>query len=313
MPTVVYCWEMGTGYGHVGPFSPVAKRFVAEGWRVVLIVKELFRVEPFFEASQVEIVQAPAKLSTPVPFVSNPPTYGHILLNLGYEDVTALTQHVAAWRDILTSLNPDLIVFDHSPTAILASRGLSARQASIGTGFCCPRAEHPMPLMATWQSLPADQCLQDEQRLVGHINVALSQLQAPVIGELAGMFHDLDANLLTTWPELDHYGQREDCEYFGTWSVNAATTNEELVQQWTQKDGPKLFAYLKPMPTLPDLVRVIGSLPVEALLVIDNAAAVELQASAPANVVITSQPLPMEPVLDHCDLAVLNGNHGTVC
>ena len=83
MPTVVYCWEMGGGYGHVGPFSPVAKRFVADGWRVVLIVRDLMRVPAFFEPGEVEVLQAPVKNSHPVPYLAQPATYGHMLLNMG--------------------------------------------------------------------------------------------------------------------------------------------------------------------------------------------------------------------------------------
>ena len=96
MKTLVYTWEMGGGFGHVGPFSSVAKRFLADGWKVVLIVKDLSRVAPFFEPGEVDVLQAPIKNSFPVPHLSEPATYGHMLLNMGYQNADELAAHVEA-------------------------------------------------------------------------------------------------------------------------------------------------------------------------------------------------------------------------
>lgn len=179
MKTIVYCWEMGAGYGHVGPFSQVARCFLRDGWRVVLLVKDLSRVSAFFEPGEVEVLQAPVKNSHPVHFVKDPPTYGHILLNMGYQDTEELGTLIEAWRNLLTLLQPDLLIFDHSPSAIIAARGMTIPQVTFGSGFFSPPPERPLPLMADWRPLSDCQRVDDEDKIVDTINMVLSRWAAP--------------------------------------------------------------------------------------------------------------------------------------
>src|SRR6185369_2025198 len=45
----------------------------------------------------------------------------------------------SAWRNLIRSVGPDLIVCDYSPTALLAARDFpEVRRAVIGSGFCVP-------------------------------------------------------------------------------------------------------------------------------------------------------------------------------
>lgn len=49
-----------------------------------------------------------------------------------------------------------LIDFDHSPTALLASKGLAMKKATFGTGLFDLRAEYPMAELRPWLSQAAD-------------------------------------------------------------------------------------------------------------------------------------------------------------
>ncbi len=52
---------------------------------------------------------------------------------------------VNAWRAIYDLVRPDLILFQHSPTANLASHAYDVKRVNIGTGFCCPPDREPLP------------------------------------------------------------------------------------------------------------------------------------------------------------------------
>jgi len=203
-------------------------------------------------------------------------------------------------------------MFDHSPTAILAARGMAVRQVTFGLGFYCPPNTQPLPVLAEWRPMPIEQKIADESVLTTRINTLLQRWNSPTLNHLSELFHGLNDHIFATWPELDHYQERPDVSYFGTWSVGLSLHDDGTVDRWASGTRKKLFAYLKPMPTLPALVTLLGQLPVDALIVVDNTDVRSLQNIAAANVVVRDQPVPIPKVLQHCDVAILNGNHGSV-
>ena len=55
--------------------------------------------------------------------------FAHLLYNNGFYDADSLKATVQAWRELYETVRPDLIVFDHSPTALLAACGFQAKKA----------------------------------------------------------------------------------------------------------------------------------------------------------------------------------------
>lgn len=54
-----------------------------------------------------------------------------MLLNLGYRHVDELQASVRAWKNLFAMLQPDLLVCDHSPTALLVARGMPIPKFAI--------------------------------------------------------------------------------------------------------------------------------------------------------------------------------------
>ncbi|PQO46659.1 glycosyltransferase [Blastopirellula marina] len=307
---ICFCWELGGGLGHLGPFQPLARRLVAAGHAVQVIVKDLSRLRPAFRDIPIEAYQAPIKTSPAVPYLQNPPTLGHILLNKGYRDANELASMSQAWRNLFQRLQPDLILCDHAPTALLAARGLSAAKATIGPGFFCPPNENPLPNMSPLRDMPLPQRAADEAALLRTINLALRQNRQPELETVAQLFHDVDRNFFCTFRELDHYPQRQNASYFGAWS--AEMPRAELAG-WPTGAGQKIFAYLKPMKALDELIRWLYGRKLPTVLVGDRIDFGAYRQWSQGSVRFYERPIQLDGVRRECDVAILNGNHGAAC
>ena len=180
--TVVFCWELGGGLGHLMQMRPLAQELVHRGHRVFVALRLLGPAERAFAGTGVFYLQAPcdpergAAAAKPFPVTRSFP---HVLANVGWGQARALGALASAWRNMFRMLRPDLVVCDHSPTALLASRGLPARRALIGSGFCCPPdvtpwAVYPPPPGMTPRDDDEPEALaSDERRLLGRVNRVL--------------------------------------------------------------------------------------------------------------------------------------------
>src|ERR1700728_2291050 len=127
MATIFFAWELGGGLGHLMRIAPLAKALTAQGHRVFLAARDLSRVESIYLGSGVQYVQAPFLNAQFEPGYEKPVYFADLLHNIGFADDGCLLAHAEAWRSLYRLVRPDLIVFDHSPTALLAARGVPAR------------------------------------------------------------------------------------------------------------------------------------------------------------------------------------------
>jgi len=131
MATILLTWELGGGLGHLMNLRPIAAELVRRGHRVFAALRDLSQAREMLGDSVV-FLQAPFKHQR-MQEIHPCCTFAHILHNVGFCNVDELTTMTGAWRQLFEFVRPDLIVFDHSPTAPLAARGIPARKALIGT------------------------------------------------------------------------------------------------------------------------------------------------------------------------------------
>ncbi len=199
-----------------------------------------------------------------------------------------------------------MIVFDHSPTALVAARGFRARRATLGTGFFCPLDESPLECLQPWLHPDLARLASDEQQVLSTINQVLGEWGQPPLDRLARMYHPCDEHFLVTFPELDHYPNRRGARYWGAWSSGFGKP-----PVWPPGAGKRIYAYLKPFPELPKLLELLASSGLPTIIYCDGIAPeVQRQYQAP-HVRFENEPLDMDRVGRECDLAILNANHGT--
>ena len=225
---------------------------------------------------------------------------------MGFGQLDELGALVESWRNLYDAMQPDVIVFDHSPTALLAARGVPARRVSLGAGFFCPSDQSPLPNLRGWLSPDPAEMQRDEAQVLSRINAILGVWRQPAIQRVSQLYHPIDENFLLTFRELDPYPNRHNTRYMG-----ALTDAGGAAVDWPSGSGPRIFAYLKPFPALPQLFSAFAQLDARVLICVDGFGAKLREHFASPRIKIFDKPVDLAQAAAECDLAVLNGNHGT--
>lgn len=312
MATIVFAWELGGDYGHLSRLLPVALALRERGHRPVFVLRDLLGAEALLSPHDVPALQAPLWLGrlTQLP---SPISYPELLMPFGFLNPRALTGICRAWRHLLALIQPDLLVLDHAPTALLATRGLGLPRLHFGDGFCMPPPCQPLPPFAWWQQPAPTARLQDsEAHALATANQVLAALHAPALTAFADLLH-CDAQALCSFAELDHYPQRSAApapapHYLGP--IFQLGQGQEPC--WPDGPGPRIFAYLKPgYGPLEQVLRALQELPASVLAHVPGASRKTLAQFSGGRMQLSAEPLAMDALSRSCDLALSHGGAGT--
>ncbi|OQW78692.1 MAG: hypothetical protein BVN35_03290 [Proteobacteria bacterium ST_bin11] len=307
MSKVLYCWELGGGYGHTAAFLPIARQLKALGHEVIFALKNLEYAGVLLADDGFAYLQAPIRWPDGDP---QPPasSYPGVLLNAGFDDATGLFARVNAWQSLYRHVRPDLIVFDHAPTALLAAREFEVPRAGFGTGFFTPPRISPLPNIRPWLRV-ADKTLHAiESQVLSTVNSVLLNLNEPPLSILADLF-DLTENFINTFPELDHYRQYRTANYWGPTILQT----DGIEPSWPSIGSEKIFAYLRPeYPGLEILLKQLRTSPWSILVHIPGTTPAFIAKNSSANLHITPQPVMISAAAEQCDLAICHGGVATL-
>ncbi|HEX5393323.1 MAG TPA: hypothetical protein VFW68_08580, partial [Rhodocyclaceae bacterium] len=239
MASLLYAWEFGANFGHVGAFLPLARALRDGGHDVHWVVTQTAPAARLLKNEGFTWMQAPVanELHRPGP----PLTYADILLRFGYADAADLLGLVVAWRELMQLTGARLVLADHGPTAMLAARTLGLPVMVFGNGFYIPPRQRPLPNMRPWQPLPEAQLLALEDEALASINAVLTHFGKAPLGAVMELF-DVAEEALMTYPELDQYEDRGPARYWGC-LPNASVG---IALPWPDMPGKRVFAYLRP-------------------------------------------------------------------
>jgi len=307
MSHIVYAWELGAGYGHLAAFLPLAKALRAAGHEVTFVIKELTHAETLLGPEGFAYLQAPL-WQLHLGGLTHPVNYAEILFTVGYLSTPGLFGLVKAWRAQLELLRPDLLIVDHGPTPLLASRGAAYKRITYASGFFSPPQMTPMPSIRPELTLTQTKLIETENFALSQINNVAHELKLPPLKTLCNLF-DVDANLLSTFPELDHYPQRTTADYVGP----AISLNVGACFDWPKTAGPKVFVYLRAgFAHTEAIIAALSVLPVRAVVhspVLDPAL---IRKYNQPNLLLSNTPLQMDQASRDADIAICNAGIGTV-
>lgn len=178
MARILMCWELGAGYGHLAPLLSLSRPLQAQGHTLMFAVRDLASAEAVLGASGIPFFQAPANFS---PRRGTLHSYPQILLHTAFHDLDELKSRVQAWRALYMLLEPDILVCDHSPTALLAARGLPIHSVATGNGFVMPPDASPLPELRHWEAVDPQELARDEAKALDLANAVLKSTSAPLL------------------------------------------------------------------------------------------------------------------------------------
>lgn len=239
MNTVFYAWELGANLGHIGAFLPLARALRDRGHTVHWAVAKTHEAARMLKPEGFGWLQAPGVSDQKTGRA--PESYGAILLHFGYADADKLHGLVVAWRELLRLSCAQIVLVDHAPTAILAARTLGLPVMLYGNGFTVPPPVHPTPALRSWHPVPDTTLQQIDAVALRSINEVLQHFAQPPLERIADLF-DVQERGLLSFQELDHYANRGAARYWGALSVSTG-----VVPSWPAVDGPRVFAYVRPV------------------------------------------------------------------
>ena len=305
MSRIAFVWELGSSYGHISVLLPFARRLKQRGHDVVLVLRELHNVSGIL-GDEIPILQAPLWLPQLNGLPEPPLNYSEILMRYGYFNADGLAGLVSAWRSLFALHGSDVIVADHSPTALLAARSMGLAATTLGTGFYFPPRQTPMPNMRTWLNVPHGRLENSDTLVLNNMNTLLATHKVKPLVSVSELF-GIEENFLCTFAELDHYSQREPAKYWG------ACWNMEMGQEvsWPDGEGKHVFVYLEPQSR--DFTNVLEAIVVLGLRAIVCAPGISddlRRKYENQRIIVSTKPFRLDKLLAGCDLAIGYAGHG---
>lgn len=303
MARILIAWELGGAFGHLTRCQRLAEGLAARGDTVTLVLKDVRLPAGQCLAPGISVLPAPL---TPQAVARNSPVnYADMLLASGFADAQDVVARLNAWRGIMTLVRPDMLLADHAPTALLAARLFKIPHLAIGNGFMIPPAVFPWPSIRPWESVSDLALVAAEaelDRVTGVAQKALGYMSEVRIRELFGA-HDV----LDTFVELDHYGERLGGYYAGP----IVSVLQALRVDWQSQEGRRVLAYLRPtVPGFIAIVQALARLDAEVLCVVPGMNPDVAKQCCTRRLRIALAPVDLPPLLKDADLALSYGNGG---
>lgn len=302
---ILFTWELGANYGHLARLMLVAEAQRALGREVLFTVCNIEAAQALLTPKGYAYVIAPKVSSVGSNGLAL--SYAQMLLSIGYANKIALSQALGDWLDIFNHYQPDLIVTDHSPTALLANRLVNIPVMQLGTGFEIPpkdRWTEMLPLNNEQQ----EHLKVSEKQLLMSMNDALTSRGGFPMQSITDLFSNC-RQLLATFAELDHYPSRKNAHYIGP----IYSVDEGRQVTWLDTQRKKVFVYAwSDLPGINQLMKVLAELDVEVIAVIPGLTDEALLLFSKPDVRIFKDMVSFAILIKDADLLITHSGFGTV-
>jgi len=305
---ILLCWELGADYQHLLSLQAIARFYHNKGHEIWVAGRDVSKLKRLFSDVKIHVLAAPfADSSADLGLEKQAPrSYADYLRRCGYHHSDSLSGLVSAWISLFSFVKPDLLLFDHAPTALLAARDLAVGKVSVGASFSVPDDNRPAGIF-----FPGDLAKQDivryEEDLVKNINKVCLEFGLPRINNLADLFADLDNCIFQTYSELDHYGYRSAVQRRNTVYTGTAVTEFSEPAVFPHFKGPKIYCHVKGSVETPVLLKTLQAIECSVIVLADGIPESIIRAHQSRHILYINKPVSMRDVLDKSTFAILNG------
>lgn len=298
--SVLFAWELGGNYGHLARAAVIGQRLRSEGCEVLVAARDVKLAHSLLTPAGIEFIAAP-RLRVAHVRATPAVNYSDLLRDCGYLDRSALRSALRAWIELLQARGPDVVIIDHAPTALLAAKVLNIPRVLIGTGFTIPPAKYPMPPFRT--GVTGAELAGADARVLRRINDALKAVGKPRLSRVAELFADAPA-IITTFPELDHYPEREHATFVGPVSPPRQLPSVG----WPGSGRKRVLAYLNAgFSRLAEVVSALRNSDAEVMCIVPGLGAEIVQRFGGDRFVICNFPVDIGALLPQANLVVTHG------
>ncbi len=301
MKTIFFAWELGLNYGHIASIAPIARRLRAVGHRCIIAAQTVLTAFQTHDPPFDMILPAPISRAkhTRAPTL----TYPQLCKDGGFDDAMELTALTRSWLSLFDLVQPDMIVAEHAPVALLAAAISGTPCAQLGSSFMVPPRTVPMAAMWPLASVDAAARAAADAEVEAVLNQSCAMLGVPGYDNFAALLATAE-DYVKTWPELDHYGPQPGRHYYGPMLGFDGAARID----WPHGDGPRLFAYLPADVRDRDaMIEALGALGWPTVL---HGGA--LPADLPRHIRFSAKAVDIAQMGNEADIFVNHGGHGTV-
>jgi hypothetical protein len=310
---ILCVWEQGSNLGHLSNLLPAVDIALEMGCDVFLAARELHRIRSVMGDRPVQYLQSPFKADPRVMTNEAFLSYTHLLSNQCFSTTDELEMYVRAWRSIFDLVKPRVVLYEHSPTALVASLGYRFKKILVGAGFMVPPVPTDLrapfcPFVTTPATAEVKEILlRDDAQLLDVINTTMTRMEWSPIQHLSAIYAQADEVFLCTWGLMDHFGAREGARYLGVDTLRA-----QAVPQWPTSGGQRVFGYLQMFQGLEQLLRDLRASGVCALLYVKGLTEPLRREFSGPSLQFTDQLLDLRRVAADVSWVINHGNHNTV-
>lgn len=311
MARLLCVWEQGGQLGHLNRLKLPIEVALQMGHEVFLAARELRHVKSVLGDLPVTVLQAPFKQNIGNATADQFLSYTHLIARHCFADANELDSLERAWHSLFELVQPQAVLFEHSPTALVAALPFAFEKILIGQGFGLPpeppKIDSPLaPFPTTQPSAQVFDALRaDDDWLLAQINSVLAKRGVLPLGHLFDIFAQVQHTLCMSWPALDPFGPRA-MQYMGATSLSV-----DRAPVWPAGDGAKVFGYLQLFPALEQLLKDLLAANVCALLYVRDAPQALVQAYTEGSVQIITQMVDMQRISAQADWVISHANHST--
>lgn len=274
----LFCWEYGDGSGHVIPYLSLIEGLIARGWSVAVAARNTAEIGVRVRAAGASLYQAPVSMGIFPELDLDAASSAESLLKLGYGHEDLLDGVFTSWRSLISLIDADLVIASYAPTALLAAQSLAVPAVMIGSGFDCPVAANPAPLLTPWKAGIEQRLAASEDRVLSTINSVLQRHRLPRRKFALDLYQV--PTLLCTWPALDFFAEyrlqtNNKTEYLGSLPAATSANNANHANRANRANGTSstantgelfaddsiegvnIFAYLRNSPQVEPLLSAL--------------------------------------------------------